>query len=227
MSLLKYPLLASALLVFAGCPGDTTKESDSSGGGGDADTDADSDSDSDSDSDADADAGNNAVVAWSGNANGDGSTLNGGSWGFTFYPYDYDTNTWDSNPSCTAGTKLVAANGNLDCPECEFGYLTEAVTGGSADGSACQALSDAGVVLATPDIYGGYGYQVGLGVTSNLYDYGIAGMFIYLGWYPDPGTFLFTYEYGDYNSVTINGNNFEWARVIVDSNSGYPLYYAY
>jgi hypothetical protein len=229
MSLLKYPFLASALVLFAGCPGTGGKESDSSGGGGDADTDTDTDTDSDSDSDSDADADESfAVIAWAGEASGDGRALQSGEWGFSFYPYDYDSNTWDdSNTLCHVNTPLEDNGPAPACPACDFAYLTLGVTGGSATGNSCADLGAGGAALVYYPDYDA-GSTLGLGFTADYQGYGIPAMYLYQADYAEYGFFLFNFEYPPYYSLTLQGQgSASWSRVIRDQQSGYPFYYAY
>lgn len=233
MNTLKLSFLTIGLAFLAGCP--TEEKCDTAAGAcdtaatsgdTDTDTDTDADGDTDTDTDADADTASYVTIGWKGSVQGDGTTATRGSWGFAFYDYDYDANTWGSNPTCTTGTGLVDNPGAISatCDNCEFSYslLGDASTG-SDEGAGC-----ADALAAAPNFASGAydGFGMGAGATSNYGGYGIAAMYLYLADYPDNGWFTFTLDYAPvYSAAITGGTNIEWGRVIIDQNSGYPLYY--
>lgn len=166
-----------------------------------------------------------AALAYAGSVSGNGRVLSSGEFGFEFYPYDYQNNTWDVNTSLCYATTPLIANGSANCSGCDFAYMTIGTSGGSATGAECASLA-AVTTTATPDVF--VNYEFGLGYTANYAGYGLAGMYVYLPNYASNGWFVFSIDYAPNYSVSGNGTtDFDWMRINIDPNTGYPIYYSY
>lgn len=217
METLKLTFLMGGLALLAGCPGytkdtDTAATTDES----DSDTDGDSDTDADSDTDTDTDADSPLLtVAWVLEGG-----PNGGSFGNEFYPYDYNSNTWDNgNVLCHADTEMAVTDSYMECAACEFAYSYVGTTNGNLSGDYCEQFQ------ATAGFADGVGY--GFGATSDYAGSGLTGIYLYLADYPDYEWFTFTIDYGPVYYASINGESLSGSRVRVDQNTGYPVYYSY
>jgi len=211
-------LLASAALLTA-CPepkddtGVELADADT-----DTDTDSDTDADTDTDTDADADTGL-AYMYFVGGAESSGGTVTSAEFGYGFYGVISDD--W----ICTVkgGMGISDSAPEPGCPDCEWEFQSEGVSGGTAEGAYCESLglTDGSVV----DGQGAYGWGY-----SPSYDYEYNGdiyplekvVFLYI---TDYSWFAFANNYGGNESVFGSAESLTFARGVYSSGS--PVYYYY
>lgn len=212
-------LIASAALLTA-CP-EPKDDTGTGAGATDADTDADSDTDTDTDTDSDTDADADTGLAYMyfvGGFESSGGTVTSAEFGYGFY--GAIVGDW----VCTGKGSMGISDDSPEpgCPDCEWEFQSEGVTGSTAVGDYCEGL---GVTDGIADEAGAYGWGY-----SPAYDYEYNGdiypleqvVFLYI---TDYSWFAFANNYGGSEVVTGNAESLTFARGVY--SGGEPVYYYY